>query len=187
MRVAALAALAFALAGATAGGFVASGLGSVPNDALVAQPLPSDTLVYDRTGGVLLADLHPSGYQHYEATLAAMGRYLPAATVAVEDANFWHEPGVDPLSVGRAAWADLRAGAPVQGGSTITQQLVKPRLVGDDATFARKVREAVLAMRVAATYSKPRILSATARPRSRWRRASRFSQLGASCTSRRRS
>ena len=159
LRVAALAGLAFVLAGATAGGFVVSGLGSVPGDALVAQPLPSDTLVYDRTGQVLLADLHPPGYQHYQVTLAAMGSYLPAATVAVEDANFWHEPGVDPFSVGRAAWTDLRAHAPVQGGSTITQQLVKRRLVGDDATFARKLREAVVATRIAAAYSKAQILA----------------------------
>jgi membrane peptidoglycan carboxypeptidase len=158
-RIVALAVLAFVLAGATAGGFVASGLGSVPDDALVAQPLPSDTLVYDRTGQVLLADLHPSGFQHYQATLAGMGSYLPGATVAVEDANFWHEPGVDPLSVGRAALTDVRARAPVQGGSTITQQLVKRRLVGDDATFARKLREALLAMRISATYSKSQILS----------------------------
>jgi membrane peptidoglycan carboxypeptidase len=159
LRIAALAALAFVLAGATAGGFVASGLGSVPDDALVAQPLPSDTLVYDRTGKVLLADLHPPGYQHYEATLAEMGAGLPAATVAVEDANFWHEPGVDPVSAGRAAWTDLLAHAPVQGGSTITQQLVKRRLVGNDATFARKLREGVTAMRIAAAYSKSQILA----------------------------
>jgi membrane peptidoglycan carboxypeptidase len=159
LRIAGLAAVAFVLAGATAGGFVASGLGSVPDQALVAQPLPSDTLVYDRTGQVLLADLHPAGYQHYQATLAGMGSSLPAATVAIEDANFWHEPGVDPLSVGRAAWTDVRAGAPVQGGSTITQQLVKRRLVGDDATFARKLREGVLAVRISATYSKSQILA----------------------------
>jgi membrane carboxypeptidase/penicillin-binding protein len=103
LRLAALAALAFVLAGATAGGFVASGLGSVPDEALVAQPLASDTLVYDRTGQVLLADLHPPGYQHYQVPLTAMGTDLPTATVAVEDANFWHEPGVDPLSVGPMA------------------------------------------------------------------------------------
>jgi len=159
LRLAGLATIAFVLAGATAGGFVASGLGSLPSNSLVARPLPSDTLVYDRTGQVLLADLHPSGYQHYQASLVAMGRYLPAATVAVEDQNFWREPGVDPLSVGRAAWADFRAGAPVQGGSTITQQLVKRRLVGDDASVARKLREATLAVRISATYTKSQILA----------------------------
>src|SRR5262249_51752585 len=79
--------LAVVLAGGIAVGSAVSGLGSVPDDTLVARPLPSDTLVYDRTGKVLVADLHPEGYQHYQVTLAAMGAYLPAATVAIEDAG----------------------------------------------------------------------------------------------------
>src|SRR5260370_6482594 len=87
-----------------------------------------------------------------------MGRYLPAATVAIEDQNFWPEPGVGPTSVARAAWTDVRAGAAVQGGSTITQQLVKQRLVGSDGSFTRKLREDALAVRVAATYSTSQIL-----------------------------
>jgi membrane peptidoglycan carboxypeptidase len=152
-------ALVASLTGVSVAGFAVSGLANVPDTGLVARALPSDTMVYDRTGQVLLADLHPAGYQHYQTTLTGMGRYLPAATVAVEDANFWHEPGVDPISVGRAAWTDLRAGAPVQGGSTITQQLVKRRLVGSDASFSRKLREAVVAMRISSTYSKSQILA----------------------------
>src|SRR5690348_15764227 len=117
LRIAAVAALALVLTAATVGSIVASGLSSLPNDAVIATPLPSDTMIYDRTGQVLLADLHPSGYQHYQTPLGSLGSYLPAATVAIEDANFWHEPGVDPISIGRAAVADVRAGAPVQGGS----------------------------------------------------------------------
>jgi membrane peptidoglycan carboxypeptidase len=160
LRVAAAIVAVTGLLGAMTGGFVAAGFGSLPNaDSRVAQPLPSDTLVYDRTGQVLLADLHPPGYQHYQVSLPAMGRYLPEATVAVEDANFWNEPGVDPLSIARAAWTDARAGAIVQGGSTITQQLVKRRLVGNDASFSRKLREAALAVRISAAYSKPEILA----------------------------
>jgi membrane peptidoglycan carboxypeptidase len=152
--------VAVAMLGSTVAGAVASaGFSDLPSvDALVTQPLPSDTLVYDRTGQVLLADLHPAGYQHYQYALAAMGRYLPEATVAVEDAGFWTEPGVDPLSIGRAAVADLRAHAAVQGGSTITQQLVKLRLVGDGSSFSRKLREAVLAVRVSSAYTKSQIL-----------------------------
>src|SRR5215467_359021 len=63
--IAALCLLAVVLAGGVAVGFVTGGLGSVPDDTLVARPLPSDTLVYDRTGQMLVADLHPQGYQHY--------------------------------------------------------------------------------------------------------------------------
>ena len=127
-------------------------------DRLLAQPPPSDTVLYDRTGQVMLADLHPPGYQSYEVPLSAMGRYLPQATVAVEDANFWNEPGVSPRSMARAAWTDVRAHAVVEGGSTITQQLVKLRLVGDDHSITRKLREAALAMRISSEFSKEQIL-----------------------------
>ena len=153
-------AVASAMLGSIVAGAVASaGVSDLPGvDALVTRPLPSDTLVYDRSGQVLLADLHEAGHQHYEYHLSAMGRYLPEATVAVEDAGFWSEPAVEPLSVGRAAFADLRAHAVVQGGSTITQQLVKLRLVGDGSSFSRKLREAVLAVRVSSAYSKSQIL-----------------------------
>ncbi|HKA51486.1 MAG TPA: transglycosylase domain-containing protein [Candidatus Dormibacteraeota bacterium] len=125
----------------------------------LAQPPPSDTVLYDRTGQVVLADLHPSGYQSYEVPFSAMGRYLPQATVAIEDANFWKEPGVNPRSMARAAWTDIRARAVVEGGSTITQQLVKLRLVGDDHTFTRKLREAALAMLISSEFSKEQILA----------------------------
>ena len=88
---------------ARVGAFTA-GFGSLSSaDRLLAQPRPSDTVLYDRTGQVMLADLHPPGYQSYEVALGAMGRYLPQATVAVENANVWNEPGVSPRSIARAA------------------------------------------------------------------------------------
>src|SRR5262249_57130960 len=58
----------------------------------------------------------------------------------------------------RAAWADIRAHAIVEGGSTITQQLVKLRLVGDDHSFTRKLREGTLAMLISSEFSKEQIL-----------------------------
>jgi membrane peptidoglycan carboxypeptidase len=160
LRLGAVCLIGIAMLGATVvGALAAAGFGNLPDtEGLVAQPMPSDTLVYDRTGKVLLADLHPAGRQHYEFSLSAMGSYLPRATVAVEDANFWNEPGVDPQGVGRAALADLRAHAVVQGGSTITQQLVKLRLVGSGSTLSRKLREAALAVRVSNRYSRSGIL-----------------------------
>ena len=158
-RVIAAVALATSALVALATGAALTGLGSVRNvDQLVSQPLPGDTLVYDRSGRVLLADLHSPGYRHYEVPLGAMGRYLPEATVAIEDANFWHEPGVSPLSVIRAGWNDVRARAVVQGGSTITQQLAKERVVGDDPSLTRKLREAANALRISNRFSKQQIL-----------------------------
>jgi len=61
----------------------ALGLDRLPDvHAVMARSLPSDSLIYDRTGAVLIADLHPGGYQHYETRLGEMGRWLPAATDA---------------------------------------------------------------------------------------------------------
>jgi len=126
--------------------------------AVMANHMPSDTLLYDRTGTVLLADVHTPGYYHYEQTLTQMGRWLPAATVAVEDSSFWNEPGVSPSSIFRAAVVDLKARRIVEGGSTITEQLVKGQVVGDSRSFIRKVREADLAIQVGDSYSKSQIL-----------------------------
>lgn len=138
---------------------VASTLVAAPSPQTLAQhSLPSDTLVYDRTGTTLLADLHPPGYQHYRQPLSQMGRLLPSATVDIEDANFWNESGVNLFSILRAAVVDLESHRIVEGGSTITQQLVKLRVVGSDESLARKLKEAVMAMEVSGTYSKSRVL-----------------------------
>jgi Transglycosylase len=61
----------------------ALGLDRLPDvHAVMTNPLPTDTMVYDRTGAVLIADLHPGGHQHYRTPLQDMGRWLPAATDA---------------------------------------------------------------------------------------------------------
>ena len=71
------------LASTLAVGIHSLGLDRLPDvNAMMANPLPSDTLVYDRTGAVLIADLHPGGYQHYQTRLQDMGRWLPATTEA---------------------------------------------------------------------------------------------------------
>ena len=67
------------------------------------------------------------------------------AIVDIEDRRFYEHNGVDLRGIARAAWADIRQQAAVQGGSTITQQFVKNSLVRDQRTIARKVREAALA------------------------------------------
>jgi len=87
-----------------------------------------------------------------------MGKYLPMAAVAIEDHNFYSEPGVDPGALLRAAAIDLMARSPVEGASTITQQLVKLTLVGNKPTLNRKVEEALLAVEAERTYTKQQIL-----------------------------
>ncbi len=80
------------------------------------------------------------------------------AFVAAEDTRFLAHGGVDYLGIVRAAWANFRAGQVVQGGSTITQQVAKLLILGQERSLARKIREALLAFRIERRLSKDQIL-----------------------------
>ena len=136
----------------------ASYASQLPDITQVINALPSDTVLYASDGATMLADLHPPGYQHYTIPLSAMGTLLPKAIISIEDRNFYQEPGIDPVGVARAVIVDLRAHGSLQGASTITEQLVKVRLVGDKPTFDRKLREALVALELEHAYSKAQIL-----------------------------
>jgi len=105
------------------------------------------------------ADDRP-GEDHRPVRLAEVPLVLLNAVLAAEDHRFFEHGGVDAHGLLRAAWTNLRAGRVMQGGSTITQQLVKNRLVGSRRTFFRKANEAWLATLVEWRYSKPQILEA---------------------------
>jgi len=130
----------------------------MPDVAKLNDAIPADTIIYASDGKTVLADLHGPGYQHYDQQLTDMGTLLPEALIAIEDRNFYSEPGVDPGGVARAAIIDWRAHDNVEGASTITQQLVKIRLVGPEPTLDRKLREALLSFEVEKTYTKQQIL-----------------------------
>jgi membrane peptidoglycan carboxypeptidase len=130
----------------------------LPDPTSVTAPIPEDTILYTADGKTVLADLHPPGYQHYNEPLSAMGTLLPEAVLSIEDRNFYDEPGVDPGGVARASMINWRAHENVQGASTITQQLVKLRLVGNEVSLDRKFREALLAFEIERRYSKSEIL-----------------------------
>jgi membrane peptidoglycan carboxypeptidase len=130
----------------------------LPDPTQVTAPMAEDTILYAADGKTVLADLHPPGYQHYFEPLQAMGTFLPEAVLSIEDRNFYSEPGVDPGGVARAAAVNYKAGENVQGASTITQQLVKMRLVGNEPTLDRKLREALLAFEIERRYTKNDIL-----------------------------
>ena len=89
-------------------------------------------------------------------------RQIPAtmtgAMVAVEDKRFWSHPGVDPVGIGRAALVNFRAGRNVQGASTITQQLARNVFLTSNKTFARKLREMILALAIERKFTKQAIL-----------------------------
>lgn len=130
----------------------------LPDPAQITAAMPQDTLIYASDGTTLLADLHPPGYQNFYEPLPQMGTLLPAAVISIEDRNFYQEPGVDPQGVVRASLNDWRAHSTVEGASTLTQQLVKIRLVGNKTTLDRKVREALLSFEIERTYTKSQIL-----------------------------
>jgi membrane peptidoglycan carboxypeptidase len=130
----------------------------LPDVSALDHDVAGDTLIYASDGTTQLADLHKPGYQHYYEPLSSMGKTLPDAIIAIEDKNFYFEPGVDPQGIARAAIVDIQARDTVQGASTITQQLVKVRLLGDQPTIQRKLTEALLSFAVERRYSKDEIL-----------------------------
>ena len=93
-------------------------------------------------------------------TLKQVPGLLVTGLQAVEDRDFKHHFGIDPVAILRAMWANLRAGKVVQGGSTLTQQLVRNLFLTRNRTLVRKFNEALLSMLISAHYSKGRILQA---------------------------
>jgi penicillin-binding protein 1B len=92
--------------------------------------------------------------------LGDVPRALRNAVLAAEDHRFFEHRGLDPFGLARALWVNVRAGRVVQGGSTITQQLVKSRLLTQERTLGRKLREAWLAWLIEWRYDKAEILEA---------------------------
>ena len=127
-------------------------------------PQPGDQAAIVRTvditdrNGQLIAQRSPDGQFHLYAPLSELGRYGPAATLAAEDRDFYHHPAVDAPALLRAAATDVVRGSVVEGGSTITQQLVKLELLGPEQTLSRKLQEGFLAYAMERRYSKDEIL-----------------------------
>jgi penicillin-binding protein 1A len=96
--------------------------------------------------------------RRYLVPLSAIPPHVRLAFLAAEDADFYTHPGVDPLSIVRAMLANVASDRIVQGGSTITQQVVKALLLTSERTYERKVKELVLALRLETKLSKDDIL-----------------------------
>lgn len=131
-------------------------------DAVITRSSPDTTKILDRNGNVLFEVLDPRAGRRTRVNLGDLPEHLIQAVVAVEDANFYQHPGVDVVGVTRAAVQALRAGELVSGGSTITQQLARDLLLSQEErnsrSYARKAREAFLAIRLTGSYSKDTIL-----------------------------
>ena len=117
-----------------------------------------DVVVLDRNGK-LIEDWNPEGHYHINLTLQEMGPYMPKAVLAAEDRNFYNHGAVDVGSTARALWVDVTSRSLNEGGSTITQQLVKIQLLTPQKSLTRKVQELVLAITLEQRYSKDQILT----------------------------
>ena len=115
------------------------------------------TKIYDRTGKILLYDLH-GDVQRTVIPFKSISDYVKNATVAIEDEEFYQHHGVKPLSFLRAVLANLRTGRFSQGGSTITQQVVKNSLLTSQKLISRKLKEWVLAVKLERVLTKDQIL-----------------------------
>lgn len=120
-------------------------------------PKPRTSTVVDATG-TLVTRLH-GPQDRVPVALDQMGPHLTQAVLAIEDRGFMEHDGLEPKAIIRALGVDLAAGKIVQGGSTITQQLVKNAITGADRTWQRKIKEASLSLQLEAQWSKEQILN----------------------------
>lgn len=124
-----------------------------------SRKIAKSTKIYDKTGEILLYNLN----QDFRRTVIpsdAMGNYIKNATIAIEDKEFYNHNGFRAKSFVRAVLVNLTTGRFSQGGSTITQQIVKNSLLTQEKTITRKIKEIVLSLRVERVLTKDQILTA---------------------------
>jgi 1A family penicillin-binding protein len=126
------------------------------NPAIMLNEKDVGTTILDRNGMVLYRGY--GAVDRQDVPLSQVSNSLKEATVATEDPNFYHDSGVSLRGTARAAYQDAIHSDTGQGGSTITQQLVKNTLLSSEKSFTRKYKEVVLAMAMGQRYSKDQIL-----------------------------
>jgi penicillin-binding protein 1A len=143
---------------------IASGVGAVAkfrSDCSLKDLDPvqigQNSFVYAANGSLLGAI--PAERNRTPVRLWRVSPWMRKATVAIEDHRFYEHGGVDYVGIARAAWKDIRAGHVVQGGSTITQQLVRNLYISKERTLKRKLKEACLAIKLSRARSKDWILA----------------------------
>lgn len=115
------------------------------------------TKIYDRTGQILLYDLSQN-VTRTQVPISDISPLIQQATIALEDKDFYQHHGIEPVSFMRAILANLTSLSFSQGGSTITQQVIKNSLLTQAKTPARKIKEWVLALKIERVLSKQQIL-----------------------------
>jgi 1A family penicillin-binding protein len=122
------------------------------------RKIERSTKIYDNTGEVLLYDVH----QDIKRTVVPFDQIsdnIKKATVAIEDSNFYQHQGIQPRAILRAVLVNVLSVDFSQGGSTITQQIIKNTLLTKDKTITRKVKEWILAVKIEQQLTKEEILA----------------------------
>jgi penicillin-binding protein 1A len=127
-------------------------------NSLHAVSVGENSLVFAADGSEL--GVIPAERNRTPVSRRQISHWVPKATVAIEDRRFYQHGGIDPVGIARAFVADVRAGKFAQGGSTITQELVRNLYLSRDRTLKRKLTEACLAIKLAQQWPKDKILTA---------------------------
>lgn len=131
--------------------------GTLPDpESIATRKVGESTKIFDRTGEILLYDIHGEEKRTI-IPWEEMPETIKKATLASEDSDFYNHNGIDFRGIARAFIKDIINLGVSQGGSTITQQLVKKALLGDERTISRKIKEAVLAIEIERKFTKDQI------------------------------
>ena len=141
-----------------AGGVIAGGSAALSCDLNSLRPVTigANSFIYAADGS-LLGSI-PAERNRQPRQIDEMSPWIAKAAVDIEDRRFYSHIGVDVSGVLRAAVKNVEAGKIVEGGSTITQQLVRNLYIGNEKSFTRKAKEACLAIKLDAKWSKDKIL-----------------------------
>ena len=131
----------------------------IPNlQSIDQRKIIQSTKIYDRTGEIVLYDVSKD-VKRTVVPLSNISPFIPKAVIAIEDTEFYSHYGVRPTSIIRAFFANIFSLGLAQGGSTITQQVVKNTLLTGDKTPTRKLKEIILALKLEKKYTKDEILA----------------------------
>lgn len=131
----------------------------LPDLAALSQiKIDQSVKIYDRTGQVLLYDLNNKNIRRTSIPLEQVSPLIQNAIISIEDPSFYEHKGVEFTAILRAVYVDIMEGYLGQGGSTITQQVIKNTVLTTDKSIARKLKEWVLATKLERVLNKKQIL-----------------------------
>ena len=126
-------------------------------DRLLEREIAQSTKIYDRTGKIILYEIH-GAQRRTLVELDEISDWLIWATIVTEDKDFYQHKGFDLRGIIRAVWKNITRRGKLQGGSTITQQFIKNSILTPQKSYIRKIKELILAYQIERKFSKDQIL-----------------------------